>query len=370
MSGDVEALDGFVTAGLAAEAIDRPSHGTAVHHGKCANCDTPLNGVFCSKCGQHAHIHRTLAGVGHDFLHGITHFDGKTWTTLPMLAFRPGKLTREYIEGKRARYVGPVPLFLLVIFLMFFVFSFVHLNPGNFGAIATSAGTKAGLDREIAKIDTDLATARALPASDPSREGQIAGLQGARAGIVTALGQIEARSDGRPATLEDFPIKLGKEIEDNIESGKLDVNLGSESLNQEVLKAIKNPQLFLYKVQSKAYKLSFLLVPLSLPWLWLIFALRRGVGMYDHAVFALYSISFMSILFIIGSAALALGITDGTLFQILFLYAPITHIFFQLKGAYRLGIWSAAWRTMALAIASVISLSLYLVLIVVLGLTG
>ena len=38
-----------------------------------------------------------------------------------MLLFRPGKLIRSYIDGHRARYVAPVPLFLMVIFLMFFV---------------------------------------------------------------------------------------------------------------------------------------------------------------------------------------------------------------------------------------------------------
>lgn len=58
----------------------------------------------------------------HDLLHGALHFEGKLWRTLPMLGFRPGELTRRYIEGERARFVSPMALFLFSVFLMFAVF--------------------------------------------------------------------------------------------------------------------------------------------------------------------------------------------------------------------------------------------------------
>ncbi len=372
MSDEIEALGALTTAGLAARALDTPAPGTAVDHGICANCDAPLHGHFCADCGQHAHIHRTLAGVGHDFLHGITHFDSKTWKTLPMLVFRPGRLTRDYIEGKRARYIGPVPLFLLVIFLMFFVFSFVQLNEGGVRVNATPAQAKmsmAELDKEIERIDTQMATVSALPASDPSRKGRITGLKLERAGIVATHEQMEAVADGKPADIYDLSGKLGQEITNNLENGNLNVNIGSENANKQAIKALKNPQLFLYKLQSKAYKLSFLLVPLSLPWLWLMFAWRRSVGMYDHAIFALYSISFMSLLFIVASAALALNLANGSIFLYLLIPA-VVHMFFQLKGTYSLGTAGAAWRTAALSLASIITLSLYLTILLVIGLLG
>ena len=40
---------------------------------------------------------------GHDLLHGVLHFEGKIWRTLPLLAWRPGELTRRYIDGERAQ---------------------------------------------------------------------------------------------------------------------------------------------------------------------------------------------------------------------------------------------------------------------------
>lgn len=82
-----------------------------------------LAGEFCHCCGQKAHVHRTLSAFWHDLLHGVLHFEGKIWRTLPLLGWKPGDLTLRYIEGERARFVSPVALFLFTVFLMFAVFS-------------------------------------------------------------------------------------------------------------------------------------------------------------------------------------------------------------------------------------------------------
>jgi hypothetical protein len=62
--------------------------------------------------------------LGHDILHGVFHFEGKMWRTLPELFFHPGRLTRRYIDGERAKFVSPMALYLFTVFLMFAVFSF------------------------------------------------------------------------------------------------------------------------------------------------------------------------------------------------------------------------------------------------------
>jgi len=57
-------------------------------HGKCLNCGTLLAGPHCHQCGQAAHVHRSISAFWHDILHGVLHFDGKFWNTLPLLAWR------------------------------------------------------------------------------------------------------------------------------------------------------------------------------------------------------------------------------------------------------------------------------------------
>jgi hypothetical protein len=356
MSDQIEAAGALVTAGLAANALDRPA-GDGGQSGACANCGAALSGPFCSKCGQRAHLHRSIGDVFHEFLHGITHFDGKAWTTLPMLLFRPGRLIRSYIDGHRARYVGPVPLFLMVIFLMFFVLSFVSINDtvgtaDQGSGQAAVASDQAGIAKALADIDAGIAEAKAK--GDTTK---LAELEAGRR-LVTAVGV-----QGANVSITD---KIADEIEVSARSGKLKVNSGIPALDAKGSQALKNPRLVLYKLQTKAYKLSFLLVPMSLPWLWLAFLWKRGVGLYDHAIFALYSISFMSLLFIAGSLALTANIVTQA-FWVPLLLAPPLHMFVSLRGAYGLGVFSAGWRTIYLSIAAAFTLSLYFVILIVLA---
>ena len=338
---------------------------------ECANCSTRLTGSFCNACGQRAHVHRSLLHVGEEILHGITHFDGKAWQTLPMLLFRPGALTRDYIMGQRARYIAPVPLFLLVVFLMFFVFSFIKIGTGGGGATdgdgkpltqAQAIKELPAIEAELRDLDRQIAAARAR-----GETTELPGLRGGRAGVAAALDAVRARARGEIDNVTDLPGAIAGEMGAAGTSSDLKINLGSATLDAKVRKALKNPELVLYKIQGKAYKLSFLLVPLSLPWLWLMFAWKRDVRIYDHAVFALYSISFMSLLFIVGSVAAVLGVAAGAFWLALFVVAPVAHMFVQLKGAYALSNRSAAWRTAALTVFAGVTLVLFAMLMIVIG---
>ena len=124
---------------------------------------------------------------------------------------------------------------------------------------------------------------------------------------------------------------------------RLNIDLGSPERDARVREALKDPQLLLYKLQTSAYKFAWALVPLSLPFLWLMFAWRREYHLYDHAVFVTYSLSAVILLTVVMALIAVIGIdTDWLLFLI-----P-AHFVVQLKGAYRLSKASAAWRTVAL----------------------
>lgn len=382
MGDEIEALGGLVTGSLIAGAIDRDRGAAGDAQGACLNCGTALRGRFCDSCGQPGHVHRTLGHVFEEFLHGVLHFDTKAWRTLPLLLFKPGKLTRDYVYGKRARYIAPFALFLFTIFVMFFTFGFMGMP--ELGDDAFKADTKAeeiaDAKAELAKAERNLAVqqkALAAARNDPSSQpGVIGSLQGevaaANAEVQVTRGAIEiaeARPDDDPANPNVR--KSDGSWQDNVryaaESGQLDINMGSATLNERTRKALLNPDLTLYKMQQKAYKLSFLLVPLSLPFLWLLFPFRRSVTLYDHTVFALYSLSFMSLLFVTMALLYRFGGSAGILAgQLLFLVPPV-HMYLQLKGAYSLGWFSALWRTFWLVTFSQLVVVLYLIMIIFLG---
>jgi hypothetical protein len=79
----------------------------------CLNCGAALQGDFCHVCGQKASAHHLgLHDVAHEAAHELLHLDGKILTTMKLLLLEPGQLTKDFIEGKRVRYISPIRLYL------------------------------------------------------------------------------------------------------------------------------------------------------------------------------------------------------------------------------------------------------------------
>jgi Protein of unknown function (DUF3667) len=88
---------------------------------QCRNCGSPALGKFCPQCGQDTAPHPPSAGEFiHEFIGHYIAFEGKLWKTLALLFFKPGQLTKEYLAGRKLRYVLPLRLYL-TISLIFFV---------------------------------------------------------------------------------------------------------------------------------------------------------------------------------------------------------------------------------------------------------
>jgi len=144
---------------------------------------------------------------------------------------------------------------------------------------------------------------------------------------------------------------------------------GMPDLSKKIREKFQNPDLLLYKIQQAAYKFSFLLIPISLPFIALLFLWKRGVTFYDHVVFSLYALSFVSLLFVLILQATRWTWTEWAIPWLIFAAIPV-HTFFHLKGAYALGWWSALWRTLFMLIFSIVALMIFLVAIFALGVLG
>ncbi|MET3130255.1 hypothetical protein AAKU55_000508 [Oxalobacteraceae bacterium GrIS 1.11] len=132
-----------------------------------------------------------------------------------------------------------------------------------------------------------------------------------------------------------------------------------------VTHALKNPELTIYKLKNTAYKYSFILVPISLPFLWLMFLRRRDITLYDHAVFSLYSLAFMSLLLSALALLECMGVEKTSLW--LLMTVPPAHMFVHLRGTYGLGIKAALWRTMLLLCVAGSVFLLFLLLVMALS---
>ncbi len=86
----------------------------------CYNCGIRLTGRFCAACGQKTQeLNPSLKHFLHDLTHELLHFDGKIFQSVSTLLLRPGVLTKDYFEGRRARWISPIRLYL-VFSVMYF----------------------------------------------------------------------------------------------------------------------------------------------------------------------------------------------------------------------------------------------------------
>jgi hypothetical protein len=139
--------------------------------------------------------------------------------------------------------------------------------------------------------------------------------------------------------------------------------------NNAYKKAKANPSLLIYKLQNSAYKFSWALIPISVPFVWLLFLWRRKFKLYDHTVFVTYSLTFMTLLLITASVFSVAGVSQG-LIVLALTFIPPFHMYRQLRGAYSLSRFSALWRTFFLLIFASIASSLFFTLLLMLGVLG
>jgi hypothetical protein len=283
----------------------------------CANCGTHLQGAYCHACGQKGHLHTRIWHMAEEFVEGVMHFDGRLWRTLPLLAFRPGRLSRAWIEGKRARYVAPLHIFLFSIFLFFLTLSFsgAQLYTGIFEAMARSES--AGMTRVLGA---------------PEGGAAAAAVASQRPGIIVG---------GRSRSCQDPDL---------------------EGIPGTICTAVRhireNPKYYGYKAETTTYKLAPLLAPLSMSILALLLVFKRGYTLYDHGVVALYGLSFV---FLLTVAAMLLSKVARLEWPLVVFGLLIAHAVVHLRGAYKLSWVGSTVRTLLLGFMTSTVFSLFLI---------
>jgi hypothetical protein len=99
----------------------------------CLNCGTNVQGRFCQNCGQENIVtHQNFWSLTKHFIFDIFHFDGKFFDTLRFLLFKPGYVAKEYIRGKRVKFLDPIRMYLFTSAIFFLVlFSMSNVEPST-----------------------------------------------------------------------------------------------------------------------------------------------------------------------------------------------------------------------------------------------
>lgn len=382
MEGQGEAAADVITGGVIARAIE-PTAGEAKEHehGPCRNCGATVTGAYCSNCGQPAHLHRSLVSLGHDILHGVFHFEGKVWHTVPELLFFPGRLTRRYIDGERAKFVSPMALYLFIVFLMFAVIPFtgtsLETEIADNDPLGVAEQFKENIDSQIEKLNDQIEAKREqLAETEPTAAAERKKIEDDITGLIAAREAQQAMISGDWRNMvkfaQDQEAKATADAKASAPQvpGVTDKIDDTENrLKNAVKQAADNPALLAYKLKTTGYKFSWALIPLSVPFMWLLFFWRRDIHAYDHAIFITYSISFMMLFATIVTLLYDLGVSAwiwGTAIGIV----PPLHLYKQLRGAYGVSRFGAWVRLFLLTLMITFVLTLFGVILVAVGMRG
>ena len=104
----------------------------------CLNCNAAIYGKYCHVCGQeNIEPKETVWHLVTHFIFDLIHFDGKFFSTLKYLLFKPGFLPAEHLRGKRADYLHPIRLYIFVsAFFFLIIFSFYKSNSRSIDSIS------------------------------------------------------------------------------------------------------------------------------------------------------------------------------------------------------------------------------------------
>jgi len=288
---------------------------------RCLNCGTPLQGPFCHYCGQpDKNFLRFFPVLLRELLEDFLDFDSRFMRTMKPLLFRPGKLTRDYLDGRRFRYTPPLRLYIFSSIACFFIVALlagdaiVFNGDGEEGDDVVSGvrigfvedpevrEALEGLDDETrAKVDEALRQAAEARGRDGDGDAD-----GEPEGTVVPGDADEA--DGPDAPNEDSPIMIGDKPwhrETNPFIVEWLPNWVNEWINNEIEQSpakgreiAENPDLMKEKVFDVLPATMFVLLPLValLFKFWYLFAKKYYI---EHLIFALHNHSFLFVVLLL-----------------------------------------------------------------------
>lgn len=248
--------------------------------GQCENCGAPLYGKYCYACGQPIQgLVRHFGSVMSDIADSVLNVDERLFRTIGPLYLRPGKLTLDYFEGKRARYVTPFRLVFFLAIVAFFATQLtVRSGYGHLPEKGIAFSTGSGKP-----------TVSVVPLSKQA-SAPIASDDGAFAhGNISINDRVLWNRDSKPLKvgwLPDVVMDWVNDLIDNAQQQLHAMNSGSWAEQQTARRK------FTLGMYSAAPTVLFVLLPLFALLLKIFYIFKRRLYM-EHLIVAMHSHAFL-----------------------------------------------------------------------------
>ncbi|WP_321300248.1 DUF3667 domain-containing protein [Marinifilum fragile] len=284
--------------------------------GFCPNCEFPVNGKFCSNCGQSTKsFQRPFWTVVSESVGDALSVDNRLIHTLVPLFLKPGYLTREFIRGRRARYTPPFRLYLFLTFFAFLLLAYNH-KPESAAAKELAIETDDGKKLDMVSFLEEMIKEEKHDV-DSMKVDSLAKVD-EKSGIVT--------------------INVGKKnvAKDSLKGAEKNVNsLIEDSKVKKLIEMWKlNPSLMMDNAFKKLSQTLLVILPLFALSLTLLY-IRRKHYMLEHLLISLNFHAYIFVLVIISELLLMLNVEFlNSLAIYLYLLIPI-QLFLTMKFYYK-----------------------------------
>jgi len=258
--------------------------------GFCPNCEYPVNGNYCTNCGQSLKdFHRPFWSVLGDSVSDALSIDNKFVHTIIPLLIRPGYLTKEFMRGRRAKYTPPFRLYLFLTFFAFLLLVHNHKPETDAAKNLTFENEKGNTVDLISMLDNF------SEEKETNSESSLAD------SIATKENQKELLTLGLTS---DSLVKN--------QSSKRKIEVFGEELQNSNIKRMTNmwrlnPSLMMDTAFKKLSQTLLLILPLFALFLALLY-LRRKYYLIEHLLISLNFHSFIFIVVIISELLIMTGI--------------------------------------------------------------
>ena len=284
----------------------------------CLNCGTIVQGRYCHVCGQENVVPKeTFWHMVTHFLYDITHFDSKFFETLKDLVFKPGFLSKEYMLGRRARYLHPVKMYVFTSAIFFLLFFSVFTSKDTFRINSSKLTNGVQRLEALDEIEADLRR-------DSARHKIDSLLLAAQFQKIR-----EMRDTSKPVTLNDFAFfkkdstiiditgatkkyktienynEAQKRLPDSLKDGWFKQRMSRKEINLNKKYGTNPDEAFAKLVENVLHRLPYMLfvsLPLFAFILQLLYIRRKNFYYADHGVFTihLYIFSFILLMVVFG----------------------------------------------------------------------
>ena len=267
----------------------------------CLNCGTEVAGRFCQQCGQeNVEVKESFFQLLRHFVEDLTHFDGKLWKTVKLLLFKPGSLTKLYVEGKRASYIHPIRMYIFVsaVFFLLMFTGEAPIKPEGAGSQANTSkdfasGLQEGLELEL---DNDTVNYKTIAAYNAAQQ--------------------KLPSSKKDNWLDAVIKKKGIELNEKY---------GGDNL--KIGKAL------IEKFENYFSRMLYISLPIFAFFIWVLYRRNKNHFFVDHIIFSIHIYcAFYIILFITQIVSIVNDFFSDQLSLIIAFIVPLSLVFYLYKS--------------------------------------